>query len=137
MCQHILASAVVRCAVALPLLLVGIGSNVFAEESRVPPQFCLLKLPGQTSSLQTGQSLFALRSYQKYISPQLGQKCNFEPSCSHYSVKAIRKYGIVKGLMMTTDRLMRCHYCAGLYYRPHKGLLEDPVDGNVVRRNES
>ena len=79
--------------------------------------------------------LFAIRTYQRFISPLLGPRCNFRPSCSRYAAEAIRTYGIVKGTIMAADRLTRCHYCAGLYYQRSKGLLEDPVADNLLTEN--
>lgn len=75
----------------------------------------------------TGPALLALQLYQRRISPLMGPKCGFKPSCSRYSVQAIHRYGILKGLAMTADRLLRCHYCAGLYYPREHGLLVDVV----------
>jgi putative membrane protein insertion efficiency factor len=54
--------------------------------------------------------LFALiRSYQRYISPQLGSNCRFYPTCSHYMYEAIEKYGVVQGGWLGVRRIARCH----------------------------
>lgn len=47
--------------------------------------------------------------YKKYISSQDGSNCHFSPSCSHYAKLAIKKYNIFKGILLTTDRLIRCN----------------------------
>ena len=47
--------------------------------------------------------------YQKYLSPFLGRSCRFYPSCSHYSVQSLQKYGLVKGVRLTFVRLAKCH----------------------------
>lgn len=52
--------------------------------------------------------LFAVRFYQCAISPLHGPCCRFTPTCSEYCVQAILKYGIVKGLLKTTWRVLRC-----------------------------
>ena len=91
---------------------------------------CLPKPDRKESVVQhqgAGLALSALQLYQQRISPLIGSKCGFKPSCSRYSVQAIRNYGILRGLVMTADRLLRCHYCAGLYYPRERGLLLDPV----------
>ena len=52
--------------------------------------------------------LFAVRFYQSAISPLHGPCCRFTPTCSEYCVPAIQKYGIVKGLLKTAWRVLRC-----------------------------
>ncbi len=47
--------------------------------------------------------------YQKVISPGLPRRCRYEPTCSHYAVQAIRRYGILKGLVLAAWRLLRCN----------------------------
>ncbi len=51
--------------------------------------------------------------YKKYMSPLLGVvfggSCRFDPSCSEYSLKALEKYGLIRGTMMSTKRIIRCH----------------------------
>lgn len=49
--------------------------------------------------------------YRKTLSEVRGPVCNFSPSCSRFSQEAISKYGFAKGLLMTGDRLLRCHCC--------------------------
>ncbi len=46
--------------------------------------------------------------YQKYISPILSRECPYSPSCSMYSKELIKRFGIVKGVICTADRLTRC-----------------------------
>ncbi len=50
-----------------------------------------------------------LRAYQLAISPFLGHHCRFEPTCSSYSLEALRSYGVIKGMGLTVRRLLRCH----------------------------
>jgi uncharacterized protein len=49
-----------------------------------------------------------LRAYQRIIAPLLPQSCRFYPTCSTYSVEAIRKHGALRGLALTLARLARC-----------------------------
>lgn len=49
-----------------------------------------------------------LRFYQKRISPKLGNRCVFDPSCSRYSEEAYRKKGFFKGTKLTFIRLLKC-----------------------------
>jgi len=57
----------------------------------------------------TGLSLFLIRLYQRFLSPLLGARCRFYPSCSDYTYQAIKKYGFFKGLVLGAGRLLRCH----------------------------
>ena len=54
-------------------------------------------------------SIGLIRVYQKTLSPLLGPACRFEPSCSRYTVEALRKYGFVKGLAKGAWRILRCN----------------------------
>lgn len=50
----------------------------------------------------------AIRSYQENISGRLGNRCVFDPSCSHYAEQAFRRYGLFRGAKLTLARLWRC-----------------------------
>jgi len=50
-----------------------------------------------------------IRLYQRFISPWLGPTCRFSPSCSHYAVEAIEKYGVFRGTAYAVWRILRCH----------------------------
>ena len=50
-----------------------------------------------------------LKLYQALISPALGPRCKFYPSCSEYAVQAIMRFGILRGLVLAAWRLLRCN----------------------------
>lgn len=50
-----------------------------------------------------------IRFYQKQISPSLPARCRYIPTCSQYAKEAIEKYGAVKGSVIATRRICRCH----------------------------
>lgn len=50
-----------------------------------------------------------IRVYQYLISPLLGPRCRFVPTCSDYSCQALAKYGAVKGGWLGIKRICRCH----------------------------
>ena len=50
-----------------------------------------------------------LKGYQYIISPILGPRCRFYPSCSHYAIQAIDEHGIVRGFWFTLKRIVKCH----------------------------
>ncbi len=57
-----------------------------------------------------GQSaILLIRTYQKFLSPLLGQRCRFYPSCSQYTLEAIEEWGLIKGMWLGARRLSRCH----------------------------
>jgi putative membrane protein insertion efficiency factor len=50
-----------------------------------------------------------IRFYMRVISPALPRRCKYEPTCSLYAVQAIRRFGILRGLVLTGWRLLRCN----------------------------
>jgi putative membrane protein insertion efficiency factor len=50
-----------------------------------------------------------LKGYKYFISPFLGNRCRFYPSCSEYMMTAIDRFGIFKGIGLGIKRLGRCH----------------------------
>ncbi len=54
-------------------------------------------------------TVMTIRLYQKVLSPLKGQTCRFYPSCSEYSVQAIQKYGLSKGMWKVIKRILKCH----------------------------
>jgi uncharacterized protein len=60
-----------------------------------------------------------VRFYQRGISPLLGPKCRFQPTCSQYMIEAIQKHGVLKGLSKGMWRICRCQpFCKGGYDPP-------------------
>ena len=59
-----------------------------------------------------------IKLYQWIVSPMLGPKCRFTPTCSQYSLEAFKKYGVFKGLWLTIRRIGRCHPWGGHGYDP-------------------
>lgn len=69
--------------------------------------------------------IFLIRIYQQTLSPIIGRNCRFTPSCSEYTIEAIKEYGSFKGWIMGVKRILRCNpFCKGGY---------DPV---LKRKNE-
>lgn len=63
--------------------------------------------------------LLLIKIYQYGISPMLGPKCRFTPTCSQYAADALKKYGLLKGTWLALKRISKCH--------PHGGNGYDPV----------
>lgn len=53
--------------------------------------------------------IFLIKIYQKTLSPFLGKSCRFIPSCSQYTIVAIKEYGVFKGIFMGIKRIIRCN----------------------------
>jgi putative membrane protein insertion efficiency factor len=57
-----------------------------------------------------GAALIGLiRVYQYTLSPLLGQRCKYYPSCSNYAIGALREHGVVRGSALAGWRLLRCN----------------------------
>lgn len=59
--------------------------------------------------------------YQKLISPLLGPRCKYHPSCSNYLTQAITTHGIIKGIILGILRIIRCNPFSGGGYNPVPG----------------
>jgi len=67
-----------------------------------------------------------VRFYQRAISPGIPARCRYHPSCSEYAVQAIRRYGVLRGVVLAAWRILRCNPWS------HGGV--DPVeDQNLFR----
>ena len=53
--------------------------------------------------------LAPIRFYMRFVSPALPRRCKYEPTCSLYAVQAIRRFGILRGLVLAGWRLLRCN----------------------------
>jgi uncharacterized protein len=50
-----------------------------------------------------------IRLYQRVLSPMVGERCKYYPSCSEYAAQAITRFGILRGLVLAGWRLLRCN----------------------------
>nr|WP_317129046.1 membrane protein insertion efficiency factor YidD [Ilyomonas limi] len=62
--------------------------------------------------------ILLIKIYQYAISPLIGPKCRFTPTCSNYALQAFKKYGLFKGFWLTVKRISRCHPWGGSGYDP-------------------
>ena len=51
----------------------------------------------------------SIKAYKYLISPLLGHSCRYLPTCSEYSIDALKEFGFVKGLFMSIRRILSCH----------------------------
>ncbi len=74
-------------------------------------------------------AVLPIRLYQRLISPALGSRCKYYPSCSEYAAQAISRFGILRGLVLAGWRLLRCNPWS------HGGF--DPVEEQRVFRTRT
>jgi uncharacterized protein len=68
-----------------------------------------------------------VRLYQRAISPAMPQRCRYYPSCSEYAVQAVRRFGVLRGLVLAAWRLLRCNPWS-------HGGVDFPEDQKLFRR---
>ncbi|MCO6527596.1 membrane protein insertion efficiency factor YidD [Lactobacillus sp. ESL0233] len=82
--------------------------------------------------------IFLVKFYQRIISPALPQSCRYYPTCSTYMIDALTKFGLIKGLIMGTCRILRCNpFVRGgvdpvadkftIFRNPHPEKYEDEI----------
>ena len=50
-----------------------------------------------------------IKGYRFLISPILGNSCRYLPTCSEYSIDALKTYGLLKGILLSLKRILTCH----------------------------
>lgn len=70
--------------------------------------------------------IFMVRVYQLLLSPLLGPRCRFHPSCSHYAVESLQRHGAIRGSGLALRRIVRCH--------PLNPGGHDPVPGSAPEK---
>ena len=53
--------------------------------------------------------IYLIKFYRFFISPMLGSNCRHSPTCSEYGLIALKKYGVFKGIYLTTKRIIKCN----------------------------
>ncbi|HGJ5877424.1 MAG TPA: membrane protein insertion efficiency factor YidD [Arsenophonus sp.] len=63
------------------------------------------------SSLSFGSRLLItmIKGYQLLISPLLGPRCRFDPTCSQYAIEVVYRFGLIKGCWLMMKRILKCH----------------------------
>ncbi|MBP7417025.1 MAG: membrane protein insertion efficiency factor YidD [Xanthomonadales bacterium] len=70
------------------------------------------------SRLPRTAAIGLVRAYQRVISPFLGSRCRFHPSCSHYAIEALERHGALRGGLLAVFRIGRCQPLAEGGYDP-------------------
>ena len=50
-----------------------------------------------------------IKAYKFFISPLFGQSCRYLPTCSEYSIEALKEFGLAKGTFLSLKRILSCH----------------------------
>ncbi|MGC3872301.1 membrane protein insertion efficiency factor YidD [Halomonas sp. GXIMD04776] len=93
-------------------------------------------------SLQRSLSILLIgiiRLYQYGISPLLGPRCRFWPSCSHYAIEALQLYGPFKGGWLALKRILKCHpwHAGGIDpVPPRVGCRHDVTDSDAPKTDD-
>jgi putative membrane protein insertion efficiency factor len=65
--------------------------------------------PRPRPSLVAWPLVAVIRGYQRFVSPLLGPRCRFFPSCSSYAAEALAVHGVIRGSWLAVRRIARCH----------------------------
>ncbi len=65
-----------------------------------------------------------IKIYKFFISPLLGNSCRFAPTCSDYSIEALKTYGFLKGLFLSFKRIISCNPWGGSGFDPVKKKMK-------------
>lgn len=91
--------------------------------------------PGKEMGLLKSSAVVSIKIYQKMISSQDVPSCKFSPSCSNFGVQSIQRYGVLRGILLTGDRLLRCNPFVGSGHYAYDGeKFQDPVSDYSHRR---
>ncbi|GGG62125.1 hypothetical protein BXY58_2597 [Epilithonimonas arachidiradicis] len=78
--------------------------------------FVLLKI--MLNKILTFPIVILIKFYQLAISPWLGKNCRYDPTCSHYTLEALKVHGLFKGSWLAIKRIGSCHPWGGEGYDP-------------------
>ena len=53
--------------------------------------------------------IFIIKIYQYFFSPLLGNRCRFLPTCSEYFIEALKTQGLIRGFILGSKRILKCH----------------------------
>ena len=82
-------------------------------------------------SIATKILIKIIKGYKFLISPLLGNSCRYLPTCSEYSIEALKNYGFFKGTYMSLKRILSCHPIK--FLGGSEGF--DPVNKNIKTKN--
>ena len=66
-----------------------------------------------------------IKIYKYLVSPMIGPSCRYLPTCSDYSIEALKTYGFVKGLLFSLKRIISCHPLGNSGFDPVKKEIKE------------
>ncbi len=57
--------------------------------------------------------ILAVRGYRRFVSPLLGARCRYRPTCSVYAIESLATHGLFRGSLLSVRRILRCHPWGG------------------------
>ena len=91
------------------------------------------EMSGRLSRLPQSALVGAVLAYRYLLKPWLGNACRFEPTCSAYTLQALREQGALRGVAWGTWRLMRCHPGCQGGHDPVPAVFPNPAAGLFTR----
>ncbi|WP_133545947.1 membrane protein insertion efficiency factor YidD [Mesocricetibacter intestinalis] len=84
------------------------------------------------TSYSLGQKILIglIRGYQLIISPLIGPRCRFTPTCSCYGIEALKRHGVLKGGWLTMKRILKCHPLNSGGYDPVPPVINNNKEEN-------
>ena len=76
--------------------------------------------------------IFIIKIYQYFISPFLGNRCRFLPTCSEYFIEALRAHGFIVGFKLGIKRIFKCHPFKKLGGSHGLDFVPAPVDKKEI-----
>jgi putative membrane protein insertion efficiency factor len=67
------------------------------------------EVEASSAGVPTRLGIWCVSAYREYVSPALPPSCRYRPTCSEYTLRAIRKYGLLRGGWLGIKRICRCH----------------------------
>tara|TARA_B100000579_G_C22702168_1_gene790335 strand:- start:97 stop:345 length:249 start_codon:yes stop_codon:yes gene_type:complete len=71
--------------------------------------------------------IFFIKIYQFLISPLIGSNCRYLPTCSEYTIQALKEHGFFKGIFLSINRIRKCHPFGGNGFDP----IPQKKQGNI------
>ena len=76
--------------------------------------------------------IIIIKLYQYFISPFLGNRCRFLPTCSEYFIEALRAHGFIVGFKLGIKRILKCHPFKKLGGSHGLDFVPAPVDKKEI-----